>query len=174
MKPAIQFLELLLQNPTEIIDDFITREHNRRKGLRPIGYYFNLANKNDQDEHEGEYNLKVSMDPEEEGIFCDDASDESDVPSDDETQNKQMPLNSTPRNGKTTRKKRVEITETDEPEYDNDKHGFTVNSSTNSKTVCKNKQIIVRPKKPKPKKKIEVAELDDPELDDSTGFILTN
>jgi DNA polymerase elongation subunit (family B) len=48
MKPAIQFLELLVENPTEIIEDFIIRECNRRKGIKPIGYYLNENNNDEQ------------------------------------------------------------------------------------------------------------------------------
>lgn len=40
MKPAIQFLEHLAENPQKIFDDYIIREENRRKHMRPLTYYF--------------------------------------------------------------------------------------------------------------------------------------
>jgi DNA polymerase elongation subunit (family B) len=52
MKPAIQFLELLVENPTEIFEDFITRECNRRKGIKPINFYFNQYNKNNDQQND--------------------------------------------------------------------------------------------------------------------------
>lgn len=39
MKPAIQFLELVVQNPEKIFEHYIMREMNRRKGVRPITSY---------------------------------------------------------------------------------------------------------------------------------------
>jgi DNA polymerase elongation subunit (family B) len=54
MKPSIQFLELLVENPTEIFEDFITRECNRRRGIKPINFYFNKSNQNDDDKEEEE------------------------------------------------------------------------------------------------------------------------
>ncbi|AYV78446.1 MAG: DNA polymerase family B elongation subunit [Edafosvirus sp.] len=39
MKPAIQFLELLVENPNQIFEEYILREENRRKNMKPINYY---------------------------------------------------------------------------------------------------------------------------------------
>ncbi len=40
MKPAIQFLELMVTDPDNIFNEYIIRETNRRKGIQPIKYYF--------------------------------------------------------------------------------------------------------------------------------------
>jgi len=42
MKPAIQFLELLIENPQDIFDEYILRETNRRKGIVPIKSIFKI------------------------------------------------------------------------------------------------------------------------------------
>lgn len=39
MKPCIQFLELLVENPEDIFKEYIMREENRRNGLTPVNYY---------------------------------------------------------------------------------------------------------------------------------------
>jgi len=39
MKPSIQFLELLVNNPDDIFNEFINREQNRRKGFKPLNYF---------------------------------------------------------------------------------------------------------------------------------------
>ncbi len=44
MKPAIQFLELIVENPKKIFNDYIVREENKLKGIKPINYY--CLNKN--------------------------------------------------------------------------------------------------------------------------------
>ena len=41
MKPAIQFLELLVDNPEKIFEEYIVREENCRKGIHPAQYYLN-------------------------------------------------------------------------------------------------------------------------------------
>lgn len=51
MKPAIQFLELLIENPQNIFKEYITREQNRRKGIKPIKYLFQSIKKNTEDEN---------------------------------------------------------------------------------------------------------------------------
>lgn len=43
MKPAIQFLALLVKDPKTIFNEFLIMEENRRKGKRPIDYIFNNA-----------------------------------------------------------------------------------------------------------------------------------
>ena len=40
MKPSVQFLELLIEKPENIFEEYITREENRRKGQRTIKSYF--------------------------------------------------------------------------------------------------------------------------------------
>ena len=40
MKPAIQFLELVTENPTQIFDRIITIEKNRMMGIKPITSYY--------------------------------------------------------------------------------------------------------------------------------------
>ncbi len=42
MKPAIQFLEHVIDNPEKIFETCIMKEINRRTGKRPLSYYFNL------------------------------------------------------------------------------------------------------------------------------------
>ena len=44
MKPAIQFLELLVHNPENIFKEYIVREENRRKGLKTIKSYCTTNN----------------------------------------------------------------------------------------------------------------------------------
>jgi len=39
MKPATQFLELIVENPDKIFDEYIIKEENRKKGMMPIEYY---------------------------------------------------------------------------------------------------------------------------------------
>jgi len=39
MKPCIQFLELIVDNPEKIFENYIIREENRKKGKVPIRYY---------------------------------------------------------------------------------------------------------------------------------------
>lgn len=40
MKPAIQFLELLIEEPNKIFEDYIIREENRRKGQKTIKSFY--------------------------------------------------------------------------------------------------------------------------------------
>ena len=47
MKPSIQFLELLVNNPEDIFNEYITREQNRRKGFKPLNYFLNKTNDSD-------------------------------------------------------------------------------------------------------------------------------
>lgn len=39
MKPCIQFLELIVENPERIFENYIIREENRKMGKVPIRYY---------------------------------------------------------------------------------------------------------------------------------------
>ena len=57
MKPAIQFLEILVKQPNKIFDHFINIETNRRKGKKPIKYLFNnLSNNNDNNKNNNNNN----------------------------------------------------------------------------------------------------------------------
>jgi len=40
MKPATQFLELIVDNPEKIFNEYIIKEENRKNGKMPINYYF--------------------------------------------------------------------------------------------------------------------------------------
>ena len=62
MKPCVQFLELLVDNPEELFEEYILREQNRRKGMKPINYFFKNYNK------DNESNLKIDMDDENEDM----------------------------------------------------------------------------------------------------------
>lgn len=42
MKPSLQFLEHVTENPDKIFETCIMKELNRREGKRPLTYYFNL------------------------------------------------------------------------------------------------------------------------------------
>ena len=42
MKPAIQFLEHIIDHPEKLFNDVIMKEMNRRNGKRPLSYYFDL------------------------------------------------------------------------------------------------------------------------------------
>jgi DNA polymerase elongation subunit (family B) len=44
MKPAIQFLELIVDNPEKIFNEYIIKEENRKNGKLPINYYFQGEN----------------------------------------------------------------------------------------------------------------------------------
>jgi DNA polymerase elongation subunit (family B) len=46
MKPAIQFLELIVYNPETIFKMYIIREENRKSGINPIMKYFNNCSTN--------------------------------------------------------------------------------------------------------------------------------
>lgn len=61
MKPALQFLEKIVKKPEKIFEDAIVRETNRKKGLKPITFYLDIANmakhnneKEDEDDEENE------------------------------------------------------------------------------------------------------------------------
>ncbi|QKF93823.1 DNA-directed DNA polymerase family B [Fadolivirus algeromassiliense] len=49
MKPSIQFLEHVIENPNKIFEDCIMKEMNRRVGKRPLSYYFNLLKEDTSD-----------------------------------------------------------------------------------------------------------------------------
>jgi DNA polymerase elongation subunit (family B) len=70
MKPAIQFLELFTDNPTALFEGYIIREQNRRKGMKPINYYFNEkeelnkpdTNNDEEEDDDDEDNEVMTMD----------------------------------------------------------------------------------------------------------------
>lgn len=49
MKPCMQFLELIVEKPEKIFNDFIIREENRKLGKAPIRYYMQGNTVNDDD-----------------------------------------------------------------------------------------------------------------------------
>ena len=65
MKPSIQFLELLVNNPETIFDEYILREQNRRKGFKPVNYFFKTTNNSEDKEtinlEEDEDNLQEEV-----------------------------------------------------------------------------------------------------------------
>ena len=173
MKPSIQFLELIVENPTQIFDDFITRECNRRKGLKPLNYYFNMPDdeNNDKNENKG---LVINMD--------DDLKISSDEESDNE-ENSEQSLNAMEKNRiekiitkKTISKpklkhKRVDVIKPDEPHLDKINNGFILDEDFT--TYQDIKQNIKAIKKPKAKKKVEITNLEEPKVDKiSNGFYL--
>ena len=50
MKPAIQFLELIVDKPDKIFNEYIIREENRKSGKLPINYYLEGDNQIDFDD----------------------------------------------------------------------------------------------------------------------------
>ena len=58
MKPSLQFLEHITDNPDKIFETCIMKELNRREGKRPLTYYFNLLEemKQNKDDVFGEDN----------------------------------------------------------------------------------------------------------------------
>lgn len=49
-KPAIQFLELIMNKPDKLFNNFIIREENRKKGVKPIMSYFDTTDKSSFDD----------------------------------------------------------------------------------------------------------------------------
>jgi len=49
MKPAVQFLELIVHNPEKVFQEYIIKEENRKKCMMPFGYYANDGNCDDYD-----------------------------------------------------------------------------------------------------------------------------
>jgi DNA polymerase elongation subunit (family B) len=49
MKPCMQFLELIVEKPEKIFNDYIIREENRKLGKAPIRYYMQGNTVNDDD-----------------------------------------------------------------------------------------------------------------------------
>ena len=46
MIPSVQFLELLVNNPEKIFDEYILREQNKRKGFKPVSSFFKTNDDN--------------------------------------------------------------------------------------------------------------------------------
>jgi DNA polymerase elongation subunit (family B) len=60
MKPCIQFLELILENPTKLFESAIIKEQNRKNGKAPIEYYFQGDNNISIDEFDMILNEKYT------------------------------------------------------------------------------------------------------------------
>jgi DNA polymerase elongation subunit (family B) len=80
MNPATQFLSLIIKEPEKIFDDYITREVNRRKGAKPLSFYFDKYKDgtsvfDDEEEIDSEEedniasNFKMSLDNNEEPVY---------------------------------------------------------------------------------------------------------
>jgi len=62
MKPCMQFLELIVENPEKIFNDYIIREQNRKNCKAPIEYYFQGNNKISTDEFTDILDKEYTMD----------------------------------------------------------------------------------------------------------------
>ena len=66
MKPCIQFLELIVENPEKIFREYIIKEENRKRGVLPMKYYFkkheNDENKDSFDDFADKLDEKFRMD----------------------------------------------------------------------------------------------------------------
>jgi DNA polymerase elongation subunit (family B) len=49
MNPTIQFLELIIDNPKKIFDEYINREELKRKKIQPLDKWINSSNTNSWD-----------------------------------------------------------------------------------------------------------------------------
>jgi len=58
MKPSIQFLELIVENPKDIFNNYIIREENRKKGIIPIMSYFKETDVKNENLFENFFNKK--------------------------------------------------------------------------------------------------------------------
>jgi DNA polymerase elongation subunit (family B) len=61
MKPAIQFLELIVENPKDIFNNYIIREKNRKKGIIPIMSYFKETGVKNENLFENFFNEKEDI-----------------------------------------------------------------------------------------------------------------
>jgi len=182
MKPSLQFLEKVVDDPDKIFNSVITRETNRRSGKKPLNYYFSQTNDNNDLEYESEddneshvslipprskeeYNMNDYSDEEEECNIRIDMNDDN---------NKDVKMNHTLdflgvdysefKNEKTQNKKKTKTkTKTkpkfdgfkEEPVYDNKQGGFVIDIDFNSNI---NKKDTFKKNKPKKKRKIIVKE----------------
>ena len=62
MKPSIQFLTLLIENPERIFKHFIIMEENRISGKRPVEYYFNNTNNDDNNDNNNSKGINCDID----------------------------------------------------------------------------------------------------------------
>lgn len=63
MKPCMQFLELILENPDQIFREYIIKEENRKKCMMPMGYYFNEdKNEKEKDQKDQKVNFDQLVD----------------------------------------------------------------------------------------------------------------
>ena len=78
MKPSVQFLEHVIQDPEKIFEDHILREENRRKGLRPISSFFesNVESEEDNDDSENS-NRKFKLNNYDESMELEDSDDKT-------------------------------------------------------------------------------------------------
>lgn len=67
MKPALQFLEHVVDNPEKIFKSVIMKENNRRHGKRPVTYYFHMLEQIKQNNDDVFDDLE-NMEDEEENI----------------------------------------------------------------------------------------------------------
>ena len=68
MKPSIQFLELLVDKPEKIFDQYIKREQNVRKGFKPVNYYIKDANNNNNNNNNNIFNMDSDSESESESV----------------------------------------------------------------------------------------------------------
>jgi hypothetical protein len=59
MKPSIQFLELIVEKPQKIFDEYIIKEENRKAGKLPIGYY--MQGEEDENEDKVDFDMFANM-----------------------------------------------------------------------------------------------------------------
>lgn len=75
-KPAVQFLELIVENPVKIFESYIIRENNRRAGIAPIKKFFTDQNKNIDDEYNDIINNNTNNIDDENSMGIDEISQE--------------------------------------------------------------------------------------------------
>lgn len=49
MVPSVQFLELLVNNPEQIFNEYIVREKNRRNGFKPVNFFLKQNEEKDSE-----------------------------------------------------------------------------------------------------------------------------
>lgn len=147
MKPSIQFLDNVVVNPKKIFDAYINREINRRKGKRPIDYYFKMDQYEDDSDSDSESHHVISVN------ILDESSDES------------PPM---PSKSKAKPKPKVQV-------IARKKVSFTPNNELDDDSS--DGEIIELPKvkakpKPKTKKAIDINKLMNAQQEDDLGFVL--
>jgi hypothetical protein len=144
MKPSLQFLEHVTENPEKIFETCIMKELNRREGKRPLTYYFNLLQEmkqnkddvfgeeddnedddsdDDDNNHNSKFTFNFDLDDE-----ISDFEDEDDAP---KIGKKKIVKNQTKtsikKQAKSPVKKPVKRVLNHKPVYDEKKGGFVVN-----------------------------------------------